>query len=418
MKNILNSIIVVLFFFKVEAQTQVFNKVDDLLNKGQYQDALYLLEKQDSLNFEVLEKAASIYQLVGNNIKAIELYKKAINLGENETIKVKLGQVYLSAGLINKAITTYEEILLKDSTNLIIANNLGKLYLAQNKAISAEKIYRYLIKKDSINPNYPYQLAEALSKQNKILKMGQSYLDAYNLDTLHLKSIFELAKFFKLLKIKDSTSLFINKGLSIDSTNLNFLQLKANELYYEKKFDQAIHYLSKLDSLNFKSMNTYEMFGMCYYNLNKLDLAENYFKKALKLENNNPKILYRLATVAYDKKEIKQAVFYLSLSILYSKPDIDKQHFLMAIIFKEANDLKKAVINFEKAYQNNYDNHKALFELANSSYLYYKDKKIALKYYQDYLRKFKSKDLKMTDFTEQRINEIKKQYFLEGEIVD
>ena len=77
------------------------------------------------------------------------------------------------------------------------------------------------MKKDTVNPNYPYQLAESLEKQNKLSEMGQRYLDAYNLDTLHIKSVFGLAQFFKSLKFKDSTSIFIDKGLKIDPNNLS-----------------------------------------------------------------------------------------------------------------------------------------------------------------------------------------------------
>ena len=418
MKKILLPLLFLLVVLKTEAQSSVFTVVDSLLIKGNYQLALDLLTKSEPQTFELLEKAASINQTIGNDTKAIELYKKALTFNNSESLKIKLGQVYNSAGLSSKAIEVYEDIIKKDSSNLLVLNNLGKLYLAFNKPKKAALVYNYLKNKDSLNPNYPYQLAEALSKQNKLFKMGQSYLDAYNLDTLHIKSIYELAKFFKKLKIKDSTMLFIDKGLKIDSTNLNFLQLKANELYFTKKFEEAINYLTVLDSLNFKSVNTYEMFGMCYYNLEKLDLAEANFKKALKIEYNNPKILYRLASLAYEKKDAKQAKIYLSMSLFHSKPDIDKQHFLLAVIFKEENDLKNALINFEKAFQNNYSNYKALFELANTSDVYYKDKKTALKHYKNYLARFESKDPKMTEFVEQRIDAIKKQYFIEGEIVD
>jgi tetratricopeptide (TPR) repeat protein len=418
MKKILIPLLLLIAVIKTEAQSSVFTVVDELLQKGNYQQALVLLKKQQPLTFEVLDKTASIYQTIGNDTKAIELYKKALLIDNKKALKVKLGQAYNSAGLISEAITIYEEIIKKDSSNLLVVQSLGKLYLAKNKAKQAEKIYSYLKEKDSINPNYSYQLAESYEKQKKYFKMGQSYLDAFNKDTLHLNSIYGLAKFFKELRYKDSTMLFIDKGLKIDSTNLNFLQLKANELYFTKNFNEAIHYLNKLDSLNFKSVNTYEMFGMCYYNLEKLDLAEENFKKALKLEYNNPKILYRLASLAYEKKDVKQAKMYLTMSLIYAKPDIEKQHYLLGVIFKEENDLKQALVNFEKAYQNNFKNYKSLFELAVTSDAYYKDKKIALKHYQNYIQSFKSKDVEMTAFVTQRINEIKKQYFIEGEIVD
>ncbi len=408
----------ILISSKTEAQSSVFAIVDDLLLKGDYQKALVLLEKQEPITIEVLDKTASIYQTTGNYTKAIECYDKALKIEQNEALQVKLGNVYNSAGLTTKAIAVFENIIEKDTSNLLVANSLGKLYLGQNKAKKAERMFRFLKKKDSLNPNYPFQLAEALSKQNKPFKMGQSYLDAYNLDTMHIKSIYELSKFFKELRLKDSTMLFIDKGLEIDSININFLQLKVNQLYFSKNFDETIIYLNKLDSLNFKSVNTYEMFGMCYYNLKDFEKAEASYKSALRIERNNPKILYRLATLYYEKKDIEKAKLYLRMSIVSAKPEIDKQYFLFGTIFKEEHNLKMALGNFEKAYQNNYHNYKALFEVAITSDAYFKDKKIALNHYKKYFQQFESRDKEMTEYVIQRIKELKKELFLEGEIID
>ncbi len=418
MKQIFVILLLLIIALKTEAQSSVFTVVDKLLLKGNYQKALISLEKEQPKTIEVFAKIASIYQTIGNYNKAIENYKKALKIESNEELKVKLGQVYNLSGLTANAIGIYEEIIEKDTSNLLVANSLGKLYLAKGKAKKAEKMYRFLKKKDSLNPNYPYQLAESLAKQRKNLAMGQSYLDAYNLDTLHIKSIFELAKFFKTLKIRDSSMLFINKGLAIDSNNINFLQLKANELYFSKNFEEAITYLSKLDSLHFKTVNTYEMFGMSYYNLENFKLAKDNFKKALKLERNNSKILYRLGMLYYEQKNKKLARIYLIQSIMYGKGDLDKQYFLSGIISKEENNVKMALVYFDKAFKNNTNNYNALFQLAVTSDTYYKDKKIAYKLYQKFSRQFESKDKKMTNYALQRIKEIRKQLFIEGEIVD
>jgi len=418
MKKIFIVIGLLFTMLKTEAQSSVFVVVDSLLMKGNYQEALTLLENTVPKTFLIYEKSAGIYQSIGSDTKALAFLNKALEFGTNESIKVKLAQLFVSTGFTSKAVETYESLIEKDTSNLLVANSLGKLYLSLNQAEKAEKIYRYLMKMDTVNPNYPYQLAESLEKQNKHLEMGQRYLDAYKLDTLHIKSIFGLAQFFKSLKFKDSTSLFIDKGLKIDSNNINFNQLKANELYFLKDFSGALIYLKKLDSLNFSSVQIYEMFGMCYYNLQDFVLAEKYFKNAVILDPDNSQILYRLASLYYDKKDNKMATFYLHRSILSAKPDIDKQYYLLGIISKEDGNLQAAIEYFEKSHKNNYKNYKALFELAVTSDAYYKDKKIALKHYKSFAEKFNSNDNIMTAYVEGRIKEIKKQYFIEGEIVD
>jgi len=418
MKKIIVTLLLILLALKTEAQTSVFTVVDDLLLKGNYPKALVVLDKTQPKTAQIFDKTATIYQTIGDYTNAIKYYEQALKLANSEAIKVKLGSVYNSAGLSSKSITIYEDIIKKDTSNLLVAHNLGKLYLAKNKSRKAEKIYRFLKIKDSLNPNYPYQIGVCLSKRNKNLAMGQSYLDAFNLDTLHIKSIYELAKFFKELRMKDSTLLFIEKGLKIDSTNVNFLQLKANALYFQKDFDGAIKQLTKLDSLNFKSITTYEMFGMCYYKLKEFEKAETYFKKALRIERTNSKILYRLGSLYYEQKDIKMARIYLIQSIMYGRGDLDKQYLLSGIIEKEDFNLKVAVNHFKDAVKYNYNNSDALFQLAFASDSYFKDKKIAYKHYQRYIQKFEDKSPKLTEYAIRRVAEIKKQSFIEGEIIE
>ena len=148
------------------------------------------------------------------------------------------------------------------------------------------------------------------------------------------------------------------------------------------------------------------------------ELAETYFKKALRLERNNSKILYRLGTLYYEKKDFKLAHLYLARSIMFGRGDLDKQYVLSGIIAKEEFNLKVAVDHFKEAVKYNRDNSDALFQLAFASDSYFKDQKIALKHYQNYIRRFKSKNINLTEYANNRINEIKKQYFIEGEIVE
>ncbi len=418
MKRIFVTVVLLIIVIKTEAQSSVFTTVDNLLLKGDYKKALVLLEEQQPKTEILLSKIANIYETIGNYNKAIQYYNKILKIEDNVNIKVKLGNAYKSAGLSTNAILIFEDIIKKDSSNLLVINSLGKLYLLKNQPNKAEKIYRFLKKKDSLNPNYPYQLAKSLAKEHKTLAMGQSYLDAYNIDTLHFKSIYELAKFFKTLKYKDSTMLFIDKGLKIDSTNVNFIQLKATELYYSKKFKQTLNYLNILDSLKFKSVNTYQMAGLCYYNLKQYDLAEKSYKNALRIDRSNAVILYRLGTLYYQQKKIKLAKLFLFQSIMYGKGDLDKQYFLSGVIAKEENNSKMALSLFQDSYKNNSNNYKALFQWSVTSDFYYKDKKIALKLYQNYLQRFEKKDSEISKYIVNRIAEIKKQYFIEGEIVN
>lgn len=417
MKKKLIIILVFILSLTTEAQVSVVKVTDSLLSQGKYQQALELLKNKEETTAN-LHKIGSIYQTIGNYTKAIETYKKALKISNNDVIKTRLAKVYTSAGFPSKAIKLYEEIIQKDSSNLLVANSLGKLYLSNGKTKSALKIYKYLTKKDTLNPNYPYQLGVAYNREKKFFEMGDSYLEAFKRDSLHVKSIYRLAKFYKDLKFKDSTLLFIDKGLQIASNNINFNNLKANVSYTFKDYKTSLKHLKRLDSLQYKSVNMYELFGLCYMNFEQYDEAKKSFEKAMELNPRNATILYRLASVYYKTGEKKKAMFTLMRSIYAAKPNLDRQYYLLGTIFKEEGKLKMAITNFKDSYLNNSKNYKALFELATTEDAFYKEKKIAYKDYQKYVENFAKKDAKMTVFAKLRIKEIKEAYFLKGETLD
>lgn len=417
MKKILSTLLIILAILKTEAQTSVFDIVETHMNKGDYQSAISVLEKVQTKTDKEYAKLGSIYQSVGNYTKAIENYKLALETSKDNSVRFKLGQAYNSAGLTNNSLKTFQEVLEVDSTYVLAATQLGKMYVSKNRLKDAEKIYTFLKTKDPQNPEYPYRLGKVLEKQKRFFEMGESYLESYRIDSLHIRSIYGLAKFYKKLKFKDSTALFLNKGLQIDSLNTQFLQFKANELYVAKNFEECLIYLDKLESQHYKTMNSLEMKGMCHYNLKNFEAAEEAFSDALRIEANS-QILYRLASLYYDQKNIKRAELFLRMSISNGMGDLDKQYYLKGIIFKEKGDLKIALESFKEAYRYNSNNYKALFEVATISDTYYEDKKIALQNYDRFVKRFEDRDSEMTSYAKNRIKEINRELFIKADSIE
>lgn len=413
-KKLVIALIFLLVGTKIEAQNLVFTTVDSLLTAGNYNQAIHLLNTK-KVGLGKNEKLGNIYAEIGNCNKAIVFYNKAIKENSSNRLIHKLAKTLKQAGFINKSIEKYYFLYRKDSSNLLVANNLAKLLLQQKKFKKALQVYDFLEKTDSLNPYYSYQKGRILKKQNQLYPSGQNFLNAYKKDTLHLKTIYELAKFYKKIKFKDSSNLFVNKGLQLAKNSISFNMLKASQLYYKKDFVNGLKYMKRLDSLNARSVYLYELMGMSFYNLNKLDSAKAYFEKAKEIDFRNPKIRYRLASVAYAKKQYVAAEKDLLISIAFSKPDLDKQYVLLGLIFIDKKKPKKAIEQFKKAYANNLRNHKALFILATACEKHYKDKKIAYNYFKKYVANFPEINKEKTAYAKKSIELIKKQYFIEGE---
>ena len=415
MKKKLLFAILSLIVLKTEAQSSVFTVVDSLLLQGKYQVALSELEKRTPKTIRLFQKIGEIYYQVGDFNKAVTQFETGMELGESTAIQMRLAKTYGILGRTKEAIGMYESIVKKDSLNLIAFNSLGNLYLSRARAKSAEKVYRYLIQQDSLNPNFQYQLGRALSDKGRKFEMVDYFLKAYELDPKHTKSMYRLAKFYKAISKKDSTRLFIDKGLQVSPNDINFLQLKANFSYTAKEYPEAIAQLKKLEKLNYRTKNIYDMFGMSYLKMEKYDSAIIYFDKALKIERGDPTISYRMAKLYHAQDSIKKATFYAMTAVMGLKPDFDKEYYLLGLLQKEQGQIRQAITSFEKSYYNNTRNHKSLYALATTSDAFYKDKKGVYKHYNSYLKRFASKDEEMTMFIKKRIQEIKEELFLEGE---
>ncbi len=413
-------LIILLAAFKAEAQTSVLKVTDSLLSKGNYQSALVKLKAVQNPPLKILTKIASIYQGVGDYTNAILFYKRAYDLSPSDKIKERLGRSYQASGNYSKAIELYSEVLETDSENSLLNYELAKLYLNHQKVKKAIDLFADLSQKDTLNPNYQYQLGVAYHKlgQEGFYDSGNHFLKAYKIDSLHFKSIYNLVKFYKKLRFKDSITLFIDKGLNINPKNINFNQLKVKDAFFKKEFDTTLVYLKTLEGLNFKTMFTYKMYGLTYLKLKEYDKAKTYYKIARKIDYKDANVLYNLGLVNKALKNYKEAEMNFSMSILFQKPTVDANYYELGTLQLEQKRFKEALQSFKKGYENNRKNYLILFQLAMLTDDYYKDKKIALKHYKKYITRFSSKHEASTLYAKQRIKEIKKELFIKGEKVD
>ncbi len=235
---------------------------------------------------------------------------------------------------------------------------------------------------------------------------------------MHLKSIYRLAKFYRAIDVKDSASLFINKGLKINPESINFNQLKAKDAYFKKDYKVALKHLDKLDTLGFKTLFTYKMYGLTYIKLEDFENAKLYFLKAKDKDSQDDEIYYNLGLVYAHLKEYRKAQLSFITSIYLQKPRIDTHYYHLGMLQLAQKEHKRAINFFEKGLESNPRNNSILFQIAMSTDSYYKDKKLALKYYQRYLDTFQSKDPEESAYVKRRIKEIKMALFIKGEKVE
>ncbi len=409
---------VVCMSLKVGAQTSTFSHADSLLEKGRYRLALANLKTVDTLQDVSNYKIGSIYVAIDDFKNAIIYYKKSLGFKESYVVQLALAKGYYRVKKYNKAIRIYEALLKGDTKNLIIQFQLGKLYMATNALRKASLTFKMLSKKDPQNPNYHYQLGLIAARKADGNGMLDNFLRAYKSDHTHLKSVYQLAKTFALFKKRDSSRLFTDKGLLLDSLHINLNKLKINELFRNKKYQKAIVKLKMLDALSSNDLYTKKMLGRSYFNIDSLDLAKTNFKKAKMLDTEDFKIWTYLGHIYKANKDYRNAFYHYMSATSVGKKERSEEYYSLGMFYLEKKEYISAIGMFKRALRENGKKYRIKYQLALTSDSFYKDKKIAYNLYDDYLMRFEEKDKDITSFVKNRMKEIKTNAFMKGEKVE
>ena len=146
------------------------------------------------------------------------------------------------------------------------------------------------------------------------------------------------------------------------------------------------------------------MIGVAYLDVDSIDQAIFHLESIIEREKDTEHTHHYLG-LAYREKEMHdKSIEHFERAIKKGiSPKIDIYHSDLAAVLELEYDYKAAAQHFEKAYE--YKGKKEyLFHQARNYDLYYKDKKIALKYYKKYLA---TNDEKYKDYTKQRIEQLK-----------
>jgi tetratricopeptide (TPR) repeat protein len=416
MKRKIAGVIFTLLSIYVTSQQQ-FKAIDNLIETGRYQIALQELNKIES-SFKSNYKIATIYDALDNHSKSVQYYRKAISFKDDYRTKFKLAKSLKKAKKYRKALKVYQEIVNADSKNLLAKYDLSKLYLQLKQPKMSKKLLKELILEDSKNANYHYQLGIANALLGKKFKKIDNFLDAYRIDNQHFNAIEKLAKGFTKLKDKDSSAIFIEKGLELNPNHLDLNKLKINSLYIKKGYDESIVYLKHIDSLSPGEHYTHKMLGKSYYKLRNYPKALEHFNKATKINAQDFTAYVYKGKIHLERNEIKEAMFSYGMATFVGKESRDEAHLGLAKVYMEMKLPKRAIDEFKLAVAENHKNIKASYLLAKTSDDYYKDKKIGYKLYQKYLERFEGRSTETDEFVKSRIKEIKKQHFLKGEILE
>ena len=376
---------------------------------GDYLSRIHAWEQKPASGEKFLQ-LARLYEQTGNYRKAVENYRQALGFYPDSVPLIKqLAIAYERYGHLDKAVSLREQIDTADMTN---AYRLALLYARTNRKKQALKLLYRLEKKDTANAEYSYRIGLYEIDMNRKL---DAFLRAYRKDTMHIKSIRMIVRYYRILKYRDSTDYFIAKGLRAAPYDTGLLRLKVVEAFRRKNYRQMLVDLDKLDSLHYDPLFVNKNRGAAWIFLGDTDKARRYLQKAAAVDFQDPGVHYYLGLLYEKLKRFDKARQEFLIAVKLKKPVTDKEYLHLGLIAKEQKNYAEAIRWLKKARENNHKNAEALFQLAVISELYYKDKSIALEYYERYLEQFGEEDKERMPYVKARISALKKELFFNKE---
>jgi len=357
-----------------------------------------------------LAVADSLFQL-GNYSKAISFYEKDVD--KSVYTLTKIAQSYVGIGANRKAIPYYENIVLKDSTQLITQYELGKLYYKTKASEKAFNCFKNLVEKDKQNPNFRYQLG-LVQLQAKDKKHIESFRKTVALDPFHLKGIKQLCKYYLKKSSWVSFEKYSSIGLQNYPENEILINYKAQACFNQGHYKKAIIYFTKLYETDPENKFVLYRLGLSNHMLMQYDDAILFYDKAIEQDSTNGDYHTQIGLAYLGKESYKKSRLHLLQALVFNGVKVDSEYYNLGIWHKEQKQYAKAMQLFKKAFKENRYNYKAKFEQAICADNYYKDNDSKLELYQDYKLYFEGKNKRNDEIVAARISHFKELIHLEG----
>lgn len=339
-----NILSVLCFIFAIGFSTSVFPQRDTMRTSEKLNSASFYYTKGDSLEYEY------------KYFEALQYYKASYEINHNLNALRRIMHCLIKRGQYTEA-----------------------------------KQYFTLIPLDSITHSdlrLKFNIYSKTSSRDSLLKIGKEILNRYPYDAGILSN---LASFYNEQQIPDSALYYIDKFITTDSTNIFVNRQLAFSFYLKKQYKEALKIYNRLLSLEDLNAQTYYYAGVCYAQLDSLNLAFDMLTIANDKEVANPVILSQLGMTCNKLGFKDDGIKYMQDAISLYMPD-------KTLLFSLYDTISDAYFSRRK-YYDCIENLKKCIEL-NPSYLYTyykiartyglaKNLKNEKKYYTEFLKKAK-----------------------------
>ena len=316
----------------------------------------------------------------------------------------RLAYCYFQLGRYPDAKLFYNSILKLDSTNTQAISSLGSIFEKENNQREALRYYVYWASLDS-NSSFAFKRSGFTAIRSGLGMEGiLFFLKAHELNPADIETIDQLSTLYLQSEQLDYAEQVLQKGLNIDPNNIRLLQNKARLFSKRKDYPTVIQAIEKTMAQGDTSEYYQMMIGVAYLQLDSLDKGIFNLEEIMRRKEDTEHT-HQYLGLAYRKKgDTKKSIEHFEKAIQKGISEkIDSYYADLGAIYESQSSYRKAIEQYQKA-QEYRSKPEYVFFVARNHDLAYKDKRRALKLYEQYLA---TKDPEFKGYAEQRILQLK-----------
>ena len=221
-----------------QSQSALIAQADSLMANFQFEKALNILQKSDSVNQDIL---------------------------------LRLGQCNFRLGASGGAIEPFERVLQLDSGNVTALNHLGQLYGRDGDFSKALSCFVKLIQLDSGNGYYLKQAGSMATRLNEIVRAQRWYMQALRLNARDTESSVALANTFMLMEQYQTVDSIVQAAMILEPNFKPLILLRARSAFEQREYGSVATTLNGLLEKTDTTAVIARLLGISYFHLHEYE---------------------------------------------------------------------------------------------------------------------------------------------------
>lgn len=348
--------------------------------------------------------ADSLYH-IGNYSNAINEYSKVGGVSS----ALQIARSYNAIGNYEKAIKQYQYVVGEDVEHQLAQFELGKLLLKVKRFEEAKSVFTDLSILNEGNPEFQYYLGEVYKELNKADESLVHYKNAVSLDSTHLRSLFQLSKYYTIKQERDNALKYILKGLDYYENDVSLINLHALVLFNDFQFEKAIPLFEQVLELGEDKDYVYQKLGYSYNKNWEFEKAKQTYKVLLNRDDTNSQTYFDLASVYQKENKLDSAKIFINKAMDAQKPIFAQGYNELAGIAHQQKDLKTALKFYQMAHQEDKSDARIYYNIVTVYDQLGSDLGKKLVYYQNFLKQYPNEHPFYYETAKKRISELKEE---------